>query len=119
MQFMLMFPEGPSEFATREDPEASGPYWGAWGAYAKALAESGVLVYGAGLNGPAAATTIRLRDGKRHVQDGPYADTKEQLGGIFVIEVRDLDAAIEWAARSPCASATAVEIRPVLPPPPA
>ena len=62
------------------------------------------------------ATTVRIRDGKRLVQDGPFADTKEQLGGYFVIEVPDLDAALEWAARAPSAACASVEVRPVLPP---
>lgn len=119
MQYVLMFHEGPADFANREDPQAQGPYWGAWSAYVGALAESGVMVHGAGLQPPGTATTVRLRDGERRVQDGPYADTKEQLGGFIVIEVPDLPAAIEWAARSPSAASTAVEIRPVLPPPPA
>jgi hypothetical protein len=59
---------------------------------------------------------LRVRDGKRHVQDGPFADTKEQLAGYFIIEAPDLDAALEWAARSPSAAYASVEVRPVLPP---
>jgi hypothetical protein len=58
-------------------------------------------------------TTLRVRGDKRQVQDGPFADTKEQLGGYFVIEVPDLDSALEWAARAPCASTGGVEVRPV------
>jgi len=73
-------------------------------------------VSGAGLQPPRTATTLRIRDGQRHVQDGPYADSKEQLGGFFVINVPDLDTALAWAARSPAASSGAVEVRPVLPP---
>jgi hypothetical protein len=60
------------------------------------------------------ATTVRVRDGRRDVQDGPYADTKEQLGGYYVIDVPDLDAALEWAAKNPAASTGAVEVRPIL-----
>ena len=75
-----------------------------------------VIVKGDGLQGPNTATTVRIRDGKRIVQDGPFADTKEQLGGYFVIEVPDLDAALEWAARAPSAACASVEVRPVLPP---
>jgi hypothetical protein len=73
-------------------------------------------VKGDGLQGPMLATTLRVIDGKRHVQDGPFADTKEQLGGYFVIEVPDLDAALDWAAKAPCALTGSVEVRPVLPP---
>ena len=57
---------------------------------------------------------MRVVDGKRRVQDGPFADTKEQLGGYFVIDVPDLDTALAWAARSPSAATAGVEVRPVL-----
>jgi hypothetical protein len=117
MQYAIMFSEDAAHFAKREDPAESAAYWGAWMAYVGALNASGVVVAGAGLQPPGTATTIRLRDGKRHVQDGPFADSKEQLGGFFVIDVPDLDAALEWAARSPSASYGSVEVRPVLPPP--
>ena len=116
MQYMLLLNEPESEFAKRNDPEAAGPYWGGWNAFIGALAQSGVIVDGAGLQGPHTATTVRVRDGKRTVEDGPFADTKEQLGGYFIIEVPDLDAALEWAARAPSASYASVEVRPVLPP---
>jgi hypothetical protein len=59
-----------------------------------------------------------LENGKRHVQDGPYADTKEQLAGFFLIEVKTLDQALEWAARCPAMKWGRVEVRPALPPPP-
>jgi hypothetical protein len=59
-------------------------------------------------------TTLRQRDGKRQVQDGPYADTKEQLGGFYEIDVPDLDTALDWAARCPAAATGAVEVRPNL-----
>ena len=58
---------------------------------------------------------MRVVDGKRRVQDGPFADTKEQLGGFFVIDVPDLDTALSWAARCPAAASGAVEVRPNLP----
>jgi hypothetical protein len=77
-----------------------------------------IIVKGDGLQGPHAATTLRVRDGKRSVEDGPYADTKEQLGGYFVIEVPDLDTALDWAAKAPSALTASVEVRPVLPPMP-
>ena len=117
MQFMLMFSEGQAQFDMRNDPSHAPGYWGAWNAYIGAMAQAGIIVNGDGLQGPHTAVTVRLRDGVRHVQDGPFADTKEQLGGYFVIEVADLDAALEWAARSPSASYGSVEVRPVLPPP--
>jgi hypothetical protein len=82
------------------------------------MAQAGVIVNGDGLQGPHTATTVRIRDGKRLVQDGPFADAKEQLGGYFVIEVPDLDTALEWAARAPSAATASVEVRPVMPPMP-
>jgi hypothetical protein len=119
VQYMILIYEPDSERARGADPAQAGAYWGAWTAYSRALAEAGIMVGGAGLQPHATATTLRVRDGRRHVQDGPYADTKEQLGGYFVIEAPDLDGALEWAARCPVLPAGAVEVRPVLPPPPA
>ena len=119
MQYMLTYTEPASEFEKREDPVASGPYWGAWTAYMGAIAQAGIMVSGAGLQPPHTASTVRVSEGKRDVHDGPFADTKEQIGGFCVIEVADLDAALDWAAQAPCAETGAVEVRPVLPPPPA
>ena len=80
----------------------------------QALAQSGIMKGGHGLQLPETGTTVRLRDGKRHVQDGPYADSKEQLGGYFILDVPDLDVALDWAARCPAAPDGSVEIRPVM-----
>lgn len=117
MQYMIMFAEDKAHFDMRNDPAQAAGYWGAWNAYIGAMAKAGVIVNGDGLHGPHTAVTVRVRGGQRQVQDGPFADTKEQLGGYFVVEVADLDAALEWAARSPSASYGSVEVRPVLPPP--
>lgn len=117
MQYAIMFYEGQAEFAERNDPEKAQAYWGAWSSYAKAVAESGLMRAGAGLQPPETATVLSLKDGKRHVQDGAYADTKEKLGGFFIVEVPNLDAALEWAAKSPALAKGKIEIRPVLPPP--
>ncbi|MDQ4214849.1 YciI family protein [Microbacterium sp. ASV81] len=81
--------------------------------YAKALDEAGVLRSAEVLHPSAVTTTVRVRDGQLLVQDGPFADTKEQLGGSFVIEVDDLDAAIAWAGRAPSVAWGAVEVRPI------
>lgn len=116
MQYMLIMTETAEVFAERNDPEKAPAYWGAWNAFIGAMAQSGIVVNGDGLQGPHTATTVRVRDGKRVVQDGPFADSKEQLGGYFIIEVPDLDAALGWAARSPSAAYASVEVRPVLPP---
>lgn len=114
MKFTLMFYCSPDEFAARTDPQRKEKFWGAFMPYMTAVREAGIMVGGGGLEPPEAATTLRLRDGKRLVQDGPYADTKEQLAGFFIIEVPDLDAALDWAARYPAGPAGVVEIRPNL-----
>jgi hypothetical protein len=116
MQYMLLLNETHVEFAKRNDPEQAGPYWGGWNAFIGAMAQAGIIVRGDGLQGPHTATTVRLRDGQRLVEDGPFADSKEQLGGYFVIEVPDLDTALDWAAQAPSAGYASVEVRPVLPP---
>ncbi|MDQ6703265.1 MAG: YciI family protein [Pseudomonadota bacterium] len=88
-----------------------------WPAYTKALQDAGVMVGGAGLQLPDTATTLKLDDGRRLVKDGPYADTKEQLGGFYIINGPDLDTALEWAARIPAAPGSVIELRPKLEPP--
>jgi hypothetical protein len=89
-------------------------HWlGAYRAYMEAMTKAGVLKESKGLHPTATATTVRVVDDKTQVLDGPYADTKEQLGGFHIIEVADLDAAIAWAARSPTALHGIVEVRPV------
>ena len=89
-------------------------HWlGAYKAYLEAMAQAGVLRESSGLQTTAAATTVRVAAGKTQVLDGPYADSKEQLGGFHIIDVADLDAAIAWAARSPTALHGVVEVRPV------
>jgi hypothetical protein len=84
----------------------------AFQAYAKALADAGVLASAEVLQPSSATTTVTLLGGELVVQEGPFADTKEQLGGSFVIEVPDLDAALEWARQAPSVSWGHVEIRP-------
>jgi hypothetical protein len=79
----------------------------------QAMVEAGVLKHSNGLHPTTTATTVRIRDGKAQVLDGPYADSKEQLGGFHLVEVADLDAALAWAARSPTALHGVVEVRPV------
>jgi hypothetical protein len=117
MQYLITFQEPATEFAKRNDPAHAPAYWTAWNAYIAAMGQAGIVVSGAGLHPPETATTVRLRDGARQIHDGPYADTHEHLGGFFIVEVAGLDEAIEWAARSPSASAGSTEVRPVLPPP--
>ena len=114
MEYMMLIYESEHERAARHDPQRAEAYWGAWTAYVQALAQSGDMKSGNGLQPPETATTVRLRDGRRQVQDGPYADSKEQLGGYFLLDVPDLDVALDWAARCPAAPDGSVEIRPVM-----
>lgn len=83
-------------------------------AYGEALQAAGILIGGAGLASPDTATTLSVRNGKRQIQDGPYAETKEYLAGFGIIDVPNLDAALEWAARHPAIAYAKVEIRPLL-----
>lgn len=117
MQYMLIFRETDAQRSRKNDPEGAQAYWGAWMAYVGAVQGAGIVVSGAGLEPPDTGVTVRVSDGARHVQDGPYADSKEQLGGYFVIDVPSLDEAIAWAARSPSSSGGSTEVRQVLPPP--
>lgn len=117
MEYIIAFSEPASEFARRSDAAAAPAYWGAWMAYIGAMEQAGIVVHGRGLQPPETGTVIRLRDGMRHVQDGPHPDSKEQLGGFLIVSVPDLDTALEWAGRSPAAAVGSVEVRPVLPPP--
>jgi len=114
VQYMLLIYETPQDFAARTGDKAT-PYVAAWRAYHRALVDAGVFVGGDPLQAVDTAATVRLHAGRRHVQDGPYADTKEQLGGITVLELPSLDAALEWAARCPAAATGAVEVRPLAP----
>ncbi len=115
MQYMLLFTETEADFAKREDPAEAPAYWAAWNAYCKLAGESGAMVSGAALQPASTATTVRIRDGKQTVHDGPFAESKELAAGFFILDLPDLDAAIEWAAKCPAAASSSVEIRPVLP----
>jgi len=112
MKYVVLIHETPANFETRRNPSHE-PYVGAWRAYYKALVKAGVYVGGAPLKEVATATTVRLKDGKRHVQDGPFAEAKEQLGGFMILELPSLDAALDWAARCPAAATGALEVRPM------
>ncbi len=116
MNYTILIYETPADFAVRADPDAKKreAYWAVWPSYTKVLKEAGVFVGGAGLQPPDTATTVKFKDGQRLVQDGPYADTKEQLGGFYMINVPDLDTALDWAARCPHTPGRVIEVRPNL-----
>jgi hypothetical protein len=111
MQYVMLIYETPADFESRGLAESK-PYVAAWRAYHKALVASGAYLGGTALTEAGTATTVRLKDGGRHVQDGPFAEAKDQLGGFIILELASLDAALEWAARCPAAATGAVEVRP-------
>ncbi len=112
MQYLLMIhrDEKAIQALTQED---AGRMMAAYGAYTKAMSEAGVHVGGERLHPSSTATVVRVKDGKTSVLNGPYAEIKEQLGGYYLIEAPDLDAAISWAARCPGAATGAIEVRPI------
>jgi len=114
MQYLLMIygDEGGWEKMTPEEQQRGGA---AYIAYTQALVGAGVLKGSNRLRPTSTATTVRAKDGKTQVLDGPYADTKEQLGGYYLIDVPDLDAALSWAGRCPAVGHGAVEVRAVWP----
>lgn len=84
-----------------------------YGAYHEALQKAGIMLASNRLQPSTAATTVSVKDGKTEVLNGPYAETREQLGGYYLVDVPDLDAALSWAARCPGASQGTVEVRPI------
>jgi hypothetical protein len=107
--FTIYGDESQRESAT---PEQQQEMSHAYGALTQEMEQKGVLVAGDGLYPTATATTVRVRDGEQNVTDGPFAETKEQLGGFYEIDVANLDEALEWARKIPARSG-AVEVRPV------
>jgi hypothetical protein len=112
MQYILLIhaDEAAMETARKED---IGAMMAAYGAYTQALQAAGVARGGERLHPSSSATIVRNKNGKTSVVNGPYAEAKEQLGGYYVIEAPDLDAAIAWAARCPGAQHGAMEVRPI------
>jgi len=112
MQYMLLDYVGEAGWPQLTKDEQD--HWlGAYKAYMDAMTQAGVLKSSGGLKPTSTATTVRVVNGKTQALDGPYAETKEQLGGFHIIEAPDLDTAISWAARSPTALHGVVEVRPM------
>jgi hypothetical protein len=95
-------------------PEDIGAIFAAHGEFGEAAGKAGVFLGGEGLQGTSTATTVRVRDGERMLTDGPYAETKEQIGGYYLLDCKDLDDALNWASQIPEAKTGAVEVRPVM-----
>jgi hypothetical protein len=114
VEYMLMLFADHTQFEALSPSQAE-EGMAAYGAYTQALQKAGVLRGSNRLRPVQAATTVRVTAGKTEVLNGPYAETREQLGGYYLIDVPDLDAALSWAARCPGASHGVVEVRPIWP----
>ena len=112
MQYLLLI-HGSEAVENAMSQQKMGEVMAAFAAYTEALKKSGVYVGSNRLQPVATATTVQVRDGKTSVLNGPYAETREQLGGYYLIEVPDLAAANDWAARCPSAAFGTIEVRPV------
>jgi hypothetical protein len=113
MKFLLTIYADESGW-TDASPEDVQRIMEAYGAFGQAAQDAGVLLGGEGLQPTSTATTVRVRDGETLTTDGPFAETREQLGGYYVLDCKDLDDAIGWASRIPDARNGSVEVRPVM-----
>jgi len=113
MKYMLILASNPADEPAPDSAEF-GPYMNEWGVYSSALNDVGAMVAGEALHGVEAATTVQIRDGQRIVTDGPFIESKEVIGGFYVIDVANLDEALDWAAKIPNAHFGTVEVRPVM-----
>jgi hypothetical protein len=113
MKYLLTIYGDESRWANAS-PEDVQQVMAAYGAFGEAAQQAGVLVGGEGLQPSSTATTVRVRDNETLTTDGPFAETREQLGGYYLLDCRDLDDAIGWAARIPDANGGAIEVRPVM-----
>ena len=112
MKYLLMIYASEAEESKMPQAEM-GKMMQAYGAYTEALTKAGALQAGERLRPSTDATSVKVRNGKTEVLNGPYAETREQLGGYYVIDVPDLDAALAWAARCPSSSYGTIEVRPI------
>jgi hypothetical protein len=114
MRYLLLI-YGNEQAAAAASPDAQAAEMDAWWKYTADLRESGQYLAGEALQPIATATTVRLANGRPVIADGPFAETKEQLGGYYLIDVPDLDAAIAWAGKMPnVRSGGSVEVRPIM-----
>ena len=119
MRYMLLIYDDEQQWAAMS-PEESDNVMQAYGAYHGEVNEAGVFLQGDALQPIGTATTVRVREGQTLATDGPFAETKEQLGGFYLLECENLDEAIKWAAKIPSAVSGSIEVRPVMemgPPP--
>jgi hypothetical protein len=112
MQYSLLIYQTDAQFAARADPARRDANTAAFMQFVGALNEAGILVTTLGIEPPTTAATVRPGGDAPRVQEGPYAETNEQLGGLCVIEAPDLDTAVAWARRAPFEHCGPVEVRP-------
>jgi hypothetical protein len=113
MKFMLLLWGDESHWADMSEEESAAEMV-RWEDYSAQLIAAGAMVSGEGLQPSATSKTLRFENGERVVTDGPYAETKEQLGGFYVIECASMDEALDWAAKAPSADRGSTEVRPVM-----
>lgn len=114
MQYMILIYGDEKNFALMADkPEAQKKMYAAYTQYGTDMRSAGVLRGGGELKPTLSATTVRVRDGKTLTRDGPFAETKEQLGGYYIVDVPNLDDAVKWAARCPASQGGSIEVRPL------
>ena len=113
MQYLLLIYQSEAELA-KIDAAGRKAMTGEYGAFTQSIVQSGHFKAGDGLQPTTTATTVRVRDGKTLTTDGPFAETREQLAGYYMVEAKDLDTALAIAARIPGARTGAVEVRPIM-----
>jgi hypothetical protein len=113
MKYLLTIYNAESDFADAR-PEDVQQMMAAYEAFSREVDEAGAMRGGEGLQPSGTATTVKVRNGETVTSDGPFADTREQLGGYYLLDCRDLDEAIGWAAKIPGAQTGAIEVRPVM-----
>jgi hypothetical protein len=114
MKFMLLLWDEEGQWADMSEEETAAEM-ARWEEYTNQIVAAGAMVSGEGLQPSATSKTLRIENGERVVTDGPFAESKEQLGGFYVIECGSVDEALDWAAKAPSADQGATEIRPVIP----
>jgi hypothetical protein len=117
MKYLLLIYDNEAAFASLPEAE-QGQIFGEYMDYSKRIKKSGNYVGGEALEPISTATTVRVKGGKTLTTDGPFAETREQLGGYYLVEAKDLDEAIALAAGIPGARTGCVEVRPIMPTPP-
>jgi hypothetical protein len=113
MQYLLLIYRNEAEIG-RMNADDRKKVTAAYGAFTQSIIQSGHFKAGDGLQPTTTATSVRVRDGKTLTTDGPFAETREQLGGYYLVEAKDLDTALGIAARIPCATSGTIEVRPVM-----